>query len=80
VTVSHADEILTALLETNFGREACMYKSKKALFGEISGSDGGEYEDDCLLGCCVCSLVEVYRRFRGACLTRRPVDGGSKHL
>jgi hypothetical protein len=20
--------------------------------GEISGSDGGKYEDDCLLGCC----------------------------
>jgi hypothetical protein len=22
-------------------------------FGEISGSHGGEYEDDCLLECCV---------------------------
>jgi hypothetical protein len=31
--------------------------------GEISGSHGGEYEDDCLLGCCApCSLVEVYQR------------------
>jgi hypothetical protein len=34
--------------------------------GEISGSYGGEYEDDCLLGCCApCSVVGVYRRFRG---------------
>jgi hypothetical protein len=22
------------------------------ILGEISGSHGGEYEDDCLLGCC----------------------------
>jgi hypothetical protein len=22
------------------------------MIGEISGSHGGEYEDDCLLGCC----------------------------
>jgi hypothetical protein len=34
---------------------------------EISGSHGGEREDGCLLGCSVCSLVEVYRRFRGVC-------------
>jgi hypothetical protein len=34
----------------------------------IWGSHGGEYEDDCLLGCRTpCSLIEVYRRFRGSC-------------
>jgi hypothetical protein len=37
-----------------------------------------EYEDDCLLGC---SLVEVYRRFRGAfCLHFRPDHGDCKHV
>jgi hypothetical protein len=25
---------------------------------EISGSHGGEYEDDCLLGCCAVQYVE----------------------
>jgi hypothetical protein len=35
--------------------------------GEISGSHGGEYEEDCLLDIAPCSLAEVYRRFRGAC-------------
>jgi hypothetical protein len=25
---------------------------KQDELGEISGSHGGEYEDDCLLGCC----------------------------
>jgi hypothetical protein len=27
---------------------------------EILGSHGSEYEDDCLLGCLLCSLVEGY--------------------
>jgi hypothetical protein len=27
-----------------------------------------------------CSLVEIYRRFRGSCCDDRPDDGGSKHL
>jgi hypothetical protein len=35
-------------------------------FGEISGSYGGVYEDD-FWDVAPCSLVEVYRRFRGAC-------------
>jgi hypothetical protein len=40
---------------------------------EISGSHGGEYEDDC-------SLVEADRRFRGAyCLHHQGDDRGSKH-
>jgi hypothetical protein len=35
---------------------------------EISGSQGSEYEDDCLLGChsMYCSLVEVNQHIRGA--------------
>jgi hypothetical protein len=32
---------------------------------EISGFQGGEYEDDCLLRCCR-SLAQTDRRFRGA--------------
>jgi hypothetical protein len=32
---------------------------------EISGSHGGKYEDDSLLGLVPCSLVAVDRRFRG---------------
>jgi hypothetical protein len=28
------------------------YTGNKALSCEISGSQGGENEDDCLLGCC----------------------------
>jgi hypothetical protein len=28
------------------------YFCKKEIDSEISGSHGGEYEDDCLLGCC----------------------------
>jgi hypothetical protein len=39
---------------------------------EISGSYGGEYEDDCFWGVAPCSLVEVYRRFRGTCSGRSP--------
>jgi hypothetical protein len=31
-------------------------------------------------GVALCNLVEVYRRFRGACCLHRPVDGGSKYL
>jgi hypothetical protein len=27
-------------------------RTEKKTPGEISGSHGGEYEDDCLLGCC----------------------------
>jgi hypothetical protein len=34
---------------------------------EISGSHGGEHEDDCLLRCCAArSLLEIDRRFRSA--------------
>jgi hypothetical protein len=32
----------------------------KVFPSEISGSHGGDYEVDCLLGCC--TVVEVYRR------------------
>jgi hypothetical protein len=34
--------------------------------GEISGSRGGEYEMIVLWDVAPCSLVEVYRHFRGA--------------
>jgi hypothetical protein len=44
---------------------------------EILRSYGGEYEDDWDVASC--SLVEVYRRFRGACPDRADVRG-SKHL
>jgi hypothetical protein len=37
-------------------------------------------EDDCLLGCCACSLVEVYRRFRDICCLHHQGDRGGKHL
>jgi hypothetical protein len=40
----------------------------------MSGSHGGKYEDDCLLGCCAISLVEVHRRLRGArCLHHQAI-------
>jgi hypothetical protein len=32
---------------------------------EIPGSHGDHYEDDCLLGCCPCCLVEINRCFKG---------------
>jgi hypothetical protein len=47
----------TVLLSVSRG-EGCVRKRQWLLgtliwiFGEISGSHGGEYEDDCLLGCC----------------------------
>jgi hypothetical protein len=41
---------------------------------EISGSHGGKYEDDCLLGHCV--VPEIDQNFRGTHLD----DGGSKLL
>jgi hypothetical protein len=37
--------------------------------GEISGSHGDEYEG-VFWNVAPCSLVEVYRRFRGACCLR----------
>jgi hypothetical protein len=40
---------------------------------EISGSDGGEYEDGCLLGCCAVYSDESSPTFL-------PNDGGSKPL
>jgi hypothetical protein len=49
---------------------------------EISGSHGGEYEDDIFLDVVPCSLVEVYRRFRGDCrhlLTRRNIPEDNYH-
>jgi H+/Cl- antiporter ClcA len=47
----------------------------------ISGSHGGEYEALVLWDAAPCSLVEVYRRFVGACcLHHRPDDGGSKNV
>jgi hypothetical protein len=57
------------------------------VLSDISGSHGGEYEDDCLLGCCAVwsgrSLLTFQRCF---CLHHqgddghRPDDGGSKHV
>jgi hypothetical protein len=44
------------------------------------GSHGGEYEDGSFWVVTPCSLVEVYRRFRGACYLHRPDDGGNKHF
>jgi hypothetical protein len=45
---------------------------------EISGSHGGEYEDDSLLGYSALLFVEVVRRFRVASSHhRRPDNGGS---
>jgi hypothetical protein len=41
---------------------------------EVSGSHGGEYEDDCLLSCCA-----VYSS-RSLPTFHRPDDGSSKHL
>jgi hypothetical protein len=35
--------------------------------GEIRGSEDRKYKDGCLVCCCACSLIEVYRAFRGAC-------------
>jgi hypothetical protein len=40
--------------------------------GRITGSHGGEYENDSLLGY---SLVEIYRRFRDACFIHLQGDG-----
>jgi hypothetical protein len=48
-----------------------------------SDSDAYDYDDDCPRDVVSCSLVEIYRRFRGAySIIRRiyPDDGGSKHL
>jgi hypothetical protein len=59
------------------------YEQNELGHSEISCSQGGEYEGGCLLtvegGH---SLVEVRRRFRGACCFYhcRLVDGGSKYL
>jgi hypothetical protein len=51
---------------------------------KISGSQGDEFEDGCLRVVASCSLVEVYRSFRGACCLHHQgdeSDGGSKeHL
>jgi hypothetical protein len=41
---------------------------------EISGSYGGEYEDVFFWVGAPCSLVEVYRRFRGACCLQHQGD------
>lgn len=38
--------------------------------GEIWGSQDGEYEDCRVLGCCECSLTEVYERFRASCCAK----------
>jgi hypothetical protein len=41
-------------------------------------SDIFSAEDDCLLRCCICSLIETDQHFRGAyCLHHCPDDGGS---
>jgi hypothetical protein len=47
----------------NFGKMGAGWTILKR---QSSGSHGGEYEDNGLLGCKPCSLVEVDRRFRGA--------------
>jgi hypothetical protein len=46
--------------------------------GEISGSHGGEHEVTVFLAYAQCSLVEVYRRFRGAsCLIALMMEAAS---
>jgi hypothetical protein len=47
---------------------------------EISGSHGGENKNCFFWVVASCSLVELYRRFRGACCLHRPDDGGSKYI
>jgi hypothetical protein len=49
-----------------------------SIVGEISGYHGGE-KMTVFWDVAPCSLVEVYRRFRGA-FCNLPDDGGSKHL
>jgi hypothetical protein len=51
------------------------------VIGEFSGSYGDEYQHDCLWDVSPCSLVQIYRRFRGVhCLRCQGDDGGSKQL
>jgi hypothetical protein len=38
---------------------------RSEMFMKISGSHSSEYEEDSLLGCKPCSLIEVDRHFRG---------------
>jgi hypothetical protein len=38
---------------------------KNKSYCEISVPHNGEYEDDCLLDVAPCSLIEIYRCFRG---------------
>jgi hypothetical protein len=54
---------------------------------DIPCSHGGEYEDDCLLGCCAVAwqrftdVLEVLAAsIISAWHTHRPDDGGGKHL
>jgi hypothetical protein len=43
------------------GMSFSLYEEKNHILqSEFRGPCGSEYEDDCLLGCCTCSLVEVY--------------------
>jgi hypothetical protein len=41
-------------------------KGEPVYLGEISGSHVDEYEDDCLLGCCACTLTELDRLLKDA--------------
>jgi hypothetical protein len=70
---SNGSFILTLILGGQFddtliltwGRGATLWQNFD--FGKISGSHGGEYEDDVFWDVASCSLIEVYRRFRAAC-------------
>jgi hypothetical protein len=61
---------------SNVGTDCCVTEAvtgqQEVWFGGISGSDGGEYEDDCLLGCLVVQSGRNWPRFIS--------NGGSKHL
>jgi len=47
----------------------------------ILGSHGGDTKVNVLWDVAPCSLIEIYRHFRGSyCLHYRPDDGGSKRL
>jgi hypothetical protein len=59
-----------------YSRENLKSHIENNFLSEISGSHGGEYEGCYLLGVAPCSLVEVYRRFRGAWYLHHQGDVG----
>jgi hypothetical protein len=78
--------------KTNFMKTLRLWNRKKlgshgdereydCLLSKMLCSRCGEKEDGCLTGCVApCSLVEVYRRFRGACCLCHQGDGRSIYV